>query len=154
MPPVWVIPSFNPCKYSMTCFCFGLPGTAVNEFALQACKETFRHRVIVGIANGPHGWPDSHFFTALAKGHTGVLTRHPCIDPCTPPFIEHNRTLMCPVKRGNSSAPFTAWDLPKAIQAVRDRILQQPKGDRASGNAYQRHMHLLAPTIHSDCEII
>jgi len=28
-------------------------------------------------------------------------------------------------------APFVAWDLPKPIQAVRDRILKQPKGDRA-----------------------
>jgi len=28
-------------------------------------------------------------------------------------------------------APFIAWDLPKPIQLVRDRILKQPKGDRA-----------------------
>jgi len=30
-----------------------------------------------------------------------------------------------------NGAPFVAWDLPKPIQAVRDRILKQPKGDRA-----------------------
>jgi len=28
-------------------------------------------------------------------------------------------------------APFVAWDLPRPIQVVRDRILKQPKGDRA-----------------------
>jgi hypothetical protein len=28
-------------------------------------------------------------------------------------------------------APFQDWDLPAAIRAVRDRILKQPKGDRA-----------------------
>lgn len=28
-------------------------------------------------------------------------------------------------------APFVAWDLPNPIQTVRDRILKQPKGDRA-----------------------
>jgi transposase len=28
-------------------------------------------------------------------------------------------------------APFVAWDLPRPIQAVRDRILKHPKGDRA-----------------------
>ena len=27
--------------------------------------------------------------------------------------------------------PFREWDLPVAIQQVRDRILKQPKGDRA-----------------------
>lgn len=30
-----------------------------------------------------------------------------------------------------NGAPFVAWDLPKPIQTVRDRILKQPKGDRA-----------------------
>ena len=30
-----------------------------------------------------------------------------------------------------NGAPFLAWDLPIPIQRVRDRILQQPKGDRA-----------------------
>lgn len=28
-------------------------------------------------------------------------------------------------------APFVAWDLPRPIQLVRDRILKHPKGDRA-----------------------
>ena len=30
-----------------------------------------------------------------------------------------------------NGAPFIAWELPKPIQLVRDRILKQPKGDRA-----------------------
>lgn len=30
-----------------------------------------------------------------------------------------------------NGAPFTGWDLPRPIQIVRDRILKQPKGDRA-----------------------
>ena len=30
-----------------------------------------------------------------------------------------------------NGAPFLAWDLPTPIQIVRDRILKQPKGDRA-----------------------
>ena len=30
-----------------------------------------------------------------------------------------------------NGAPFVTWDLPTPIQAVRDRILKQPKGDRA-----------------------
>lgn len=30
-----------------------------------------------------------------------------------------------------NGAPFVAWDLPKPIQIVRDRIVKQPKGDRA-----------------------
>lgn len=30
-----------------------------------------------------------------------------------------------------NGAPFAAWDLPKPIQIVRNRILQQPKGDRS-----------------------
>jgi transposase len=30
-----------------------------------------------------------------------------------------------------NGAPFIAWDLPRPIQVVRDRILKQPKGDRA-----------------------
>lgn len=30
-----------------------------------------------------------------------------------------------------NGAPFVDWDLPKPIQVVRDRILKQPKGDRA-----------------------
>lgn len=30
-----------------------------------------------------------------------------------------------------NGAPFLAWDLPMPIQVVRDRILKQPKGDRA-----------------------
>lgn len=30
-----------------------------------------------------------------------------------------------------NGAPFVAWDLPRPIQIVRDRIVKQPKGDRA-----------------------
>ena len=30
-----------------------------------------------------------------------------------------------------NGAPFVTWDLPRPIQTVRDRILKQPKGDRA-----------------------
>ena len=30
-----------------------------------------------------------------------------------------------------NGAPFVEWDLPVAIQLVRDRVLKQPKGDRA-----------------------
>jgi len=30
-----------------------------------------------------------------------------------------------------NGAPFVTWDLPKSVQIVRDRILKQPKGDRA-----------------------
>jgi transposase len=30
-----------------------------------------------------------------------------------------------------NGAPFTQWDLPKPIQVVRDKMLKQPKGDRA-----------------------
>ncbi|PHV09432.1 integrase, partial [Chitinimonas sp. BJB300] len=30
-----------------------------------------------------------------------------------------------------NGAPFREWDLPTAIQVVRDRLLKQPKGDRA-----------------------
>jgi hypothetical protein len=30
-----------------------------------------------------------------------------------------------------NGAPFVAWDLPEPIKLVRDRILKQPKGDRA-----------------------
>jgi hypothetical protein len=30
-----------------------------------------------------------------------------------------------------NGTPFREWDLPKPIQLVRDRILKQPKGDRA-----------------------
>ena len=30
-----------------------------------------------------------------------------------------------------NGVPFREWDLPVAIQLVRDRILKQPKGDRA-----------------------
>jgi hypothetical protein len=30
-----------------------------------------------------------------------------------------------------NGAPFVTWDLPRPIQLVRDRILKQPKGDRA-----------------------
>ena len=30
-----------------------------------------------------------------------------------------------------NGAPFVTWDLPRPIQIVRDRILKQPKGDRA-----------------------
>jgi hypothetical protein len=30
-----------------------------------------------------------------------------------------------------NGAPFRDWDLPQSIQLVRDRILKQPKGDRA-----------------------
>jgi hypothetical protein len=30
-----------------------------------------------------------------------------------------------------NGAPFVTWELPKPVQIVRDRILKQPKGDRA-----------------------
>jgi hypothetical protein len=30
-----------------------------------------------------------------------------------------------------NGVPFREWNLPVAIQLVRDRILKQPKGDRA-----------------------
>ena len=30
-----------------------------------------------------------------------------------------------------NGAPFLSWDLPQPIQIVRDRLLKQPKGDRA-----------------------
>jgi transposase len=30
-----------------------------------------------------------------------------------------------------NGAPFVGWDLPRSVQLVRDRILKQPKGDRA-----------------------
>ena len=30
-----------------------------------------------------------------------------------------------------NGAPFVAWDLPKPIQLVRERIVKQPRGDRA-----------------------
>lgn len=37
-----------------------------------------------------------------------------------------------------NGAPFVAWDLPRPIQVVRDRILKQPKGDRLCRAAHAR----------------
>ena len=74
MPPVRVVPGFNPGKDRQARFGVGLPYPPVNQLTLQGGKETLRHGVVISIANCAHAGPDTHFFAALAKRHTGVLT--------------------------------------------------------------------------------
>ena len=73
MPAVRVVPSFNPGEDRKPGLGLRLPDPAINELTLQRRKKAFRHSVVIGIANGAHAGPDTHFFAALAKRHTGVL---------------------------------------------------------------------------------
>jgi len=58
-----------------------------------------------------------------------ILERNP---PVALPSCSARRNLwLLPPGALRNGTPFREWDLPKPIQLVRDRILKQPKGDRA-----------------------
>ena len=73
MTPVRVVPGLNPGKDRQACLGVRLPSPPINEFALQAGKETLGHGVVVGVADTAHGRANAHFFASVAKRHTGVL---------------------------------------------------------------------------------
>jgi hypothetical protein len=51
----WVVPALNPGKDFAVRLSLGFPYLAINQLALQGGKETFCHRIVVGVADGAHG---------------------------------------------------------------------------------------------------
>ena len=68
-----VVPAFDPGKYCQAGFGTGFKGFAINEFTLQAGKETLRHGIVVCIADRSHGRLHTHLAAPIAEGHAGVL---------------------------------------------------------------------------------
>ena len=65
-----------PSKDRQARFGVRLPIAPVNEFAFQRSKETLRHDVVIGVADGSHARTHTHFFAAFAKCHR----RAGCLD--------------------------------------------------------------------------
>ena len=73
MPPVRVVPGFNPSKDRQTCLGVRFPYPPVNQLTFQGGKETLRHGVVISIANCSRTWAYTHLLAAFAKRHAGVL---------------------------------------------------------------------------------
>jgi hypothetical protein len=52
-----------------------------------------------------------------------------------------------------NGAPFVEWDLPKAVKAVRDRVLKQPRGDRAFVELLLAAREVGLDTLQVACEL-
>jgi hypothetical protein len=52
-----------------------------------------------------------------------------------------------------NGAPFVEWELPKAVKAVRDRVLKQPKGDRAFVELLLAAREVGLDTLQVACEL-
>lgn len=70
---------------------------------------------------------------AIQAEHSRCFARDQLV--CNPwhylPVLEKKPGALRHTLWGTSGAPFQDWDLPTAIRVVRDRLLKQPKGDRA-----------------------
>jgi hypothetical protein len=53
-----------------------------------------------------------------------------------------------------NGVPFLEWDLPVAIQLVRDRVLKQPKGDRAYVELLVMARDVGLETLQVACELV
>jgi hypothetical protein len=73
MTPSWVIPTFDVREQRDPRRRLGRKAAAIKELALQAGKEAFRHRVVVGVTDAAHRWANAHLRAALAECDTGVL---------------------------------------------------------------------------------
>ena len=69
-----IVPAFNELKDRQACFCLGVEGLTVEQFALESGKEALAQGVIVAIADRAHRRTDAGFPAALAEGQRGVLT--------------------------------------------------------------------------------
>jgi hypothetical protein len=68
-----VVPTFDPLKNGHLRFGLTSEATTVQQLALERCKKTLRHRVVVGITDRSHRGHDTGFATALAEGVARVL---------------------------------------------------------------------------------
>ena len=73
MPPVRVVPGFNPGKDRQTCLSVRFPYPPVNQLTLQGGKETLGLSVVILFTHGSHRSAYAHFLAAVAKGNAGVL---------------------------------------------------------------------------------
>ena len=87
MPAVRVVPSFNPGEDRQPGLGLRLPDPAINELILQRRKEAFRHRVVIGISQRPHGRAHIHFLgkrlpNAMLVCCTSIVNRPESLDQC------------------------------------------------------------------------
>lgn len=68
-----IVPAFDERKNSQACFCLGVEGMAVKQFALESGEETFTEGIVETISDRAHRRTDPSFPTALAKCQGSVL---------------------------------------------------------------------------------
>ena len=68
-----VVPSFDIREDGYSRLCFRREAASVDELALEAGKEAFRHRVVVGIAHAAHRRPHAQFLATPAELDARVL---------------------------------------------------------------------------------
>ena len=73
MTPARVVPALDPGSNGETGLDLGPETAAIEQFAFPAGQVALRHRVVVGIADGPHRRPHAHVLAALAERLRGVL---------------------------------------------------------------------------------
>ena len=73
MAPTRVVPTLDVREYGESSRGLGLEAAPVEQFALKAGEEAFRHRIVVGVADAAHRWPHAEVAAALAEGDAGVL---------------------------------------------------------------------------------
>ena len=74
MPPMRVVPAFDPFEYRQPGFGLRLEGPAVQQFAFQCREEAFGHGVVIRIADRAHRRHHAHLLAAFAERIAGVLT--------------------------------------------------------------------------------
>jgi len=74
MPPMRVVPAFDPFEYRQPGLGLGLEGPAIQHFAFQCREKAFSHGIVIGIANRAHRWHHAHLLAAFAESIAGVLT--------------------------------------------------------------------------------
>ena len=61
-----VVPALDVGEQRKASIGLGLPRALVDQFAFERGEEALDHRVVVGIAHGPHGRAHAHLLAALA----------------------------------------------------------------------------------------
>ena len=73
MAPAGIVPALNELEDGHACRGLGLELPPVEQLAFEGGKEALAHRIVVRVANRPHGRPDAGFLASEAEGDGGVL---------------------------------------------------------------------------------
>lgn len=69
-----IAPTFDELKDLHPGFRLVAKPASINQLALECCKETFTHRMVIAITDSPHRRPHTGFATSLSECYRGVLS--------------------------------------------------------------------------------